>query len=178
MEQNIVVVFTAKSIERILKEGGTSAWRLDRNHARRCAYVVCTRNAHSNWGDGPEDHQSAFLIGKVSDVVRCQPTPENEEAKDKRYLIKFSEFARVNVPNVWKGDRNPVKYASPADLNIDIASLEWKIMPVPELGTNSQPEDIAGIRQDPKPLTLAEAKRGLAMTFNVPSDAIEITIRG
>ena len=32
--------------------------------------------------------------------------------------------------------------------------------------------------QRPRPLTIAEAKRGLALTFGVPEDAIEITIRG
>lgn len=28
------------------------------------------------------------------------------------------------------------------------------------------------------PLTMAEAKKGFALTFNVPPEAIEITIRG
>src|SRR5712691_13035034 len=48
------VVFTAKSVDRILEEGGTSSWRLDRNHARHCTNAVCTRNAHADWVEGTE----------------------------------------------------------------------------------------------------------------------------
>ena len=185
MSQEIVVLFTAKSTERILAEGGTSAWRLDRNHARRCEFAVCTRNAFPKWdqGDwalGTEAHHTAFLIGKISDVVPCEPTPENEKARDIRFLIKFSEFARVNVPNARKGDRNPVKYTTLDDLGIDPTKLTWETMPdVAETpkrdsGSEAAPVNGAGV----KALTMAEAKKGLALTFNVPPEAIEITIRG
>jgi hypothetical protein len=176
----VAVVFTAKSIERILREGGTSAWRLDRNHARRCAYAVCTRNAHANWVEGPEAHHAAFLVGKISDVVPCRPTPENDEVPEKRFLIEFSEFARVDIPDIWTGDRNPVKYRSAQHLGIDFSALKWEPMPQPDSAPtmvvatpsagNSKP--IVG------PLTMAQAKKGLALTFSVPPEAIEITIRG
>lgn len=182
MSHEIAVVFTAKSTERILAEGGTSAWRLDRNHARRCEFAVCTRNAHAKWdqGDwaqGTEAHHTAFLVGKINDVVPCEPTPENEEAPDNRFLIRFSEFARVNISDVWTGDRNPVKYRSAEDLNIDFSTLKWESMPEPA----SLPAPAVEARA-PKntvgALTMAEAKKGLAVTFNVPPESIEITIRG
>src|SRR5579862_6115466 len=103
MSDKAIVVFTGKCIERIISEGGSSSWRLDRNNARHCDYVVCTQNGHADgpWADGTEEHRSAFLIGKVRDVVLSPLMPG-------RYLILFSEFARVNIPNVWQGDRNPV----------------------------------------------------------------------
>ncbi len=179
MSEEIAVVFTAKSSERILSEGGTSAWRLDRNHARRCTYAVCTRNAHANWVEGPEAHHAAFLVGKISDVVPCKPTPENDEAPENRFLIEFSEFARVDIPDIWTGDRNPVKYRSADDLGMDFSKLKWEKMPEPHNAlapvvaiptANSKPTAV--------PLTMAEAKKGLALTFNVPPEAIEITIRG
>jgi hypothetical protein len=80
-----IVVFTFKSVERLIREGGTSSWRLDRNHVRLCAFAVCTRNTKRNEAaeddlrdsadvdDTPktEDHQSAFLVGKISNVVTC-----------------------------------------------------------------------------------------------------------
>jgi len=178
MSQEIVVVFTAKSIERIGLEGGSKAWRLDRNHARRCEYVVCTRNRHAVWGDGTEDHQSAFLIGKIRNVVPCPPTPENNEHEKNRFLIQFSEYARLNIPNAWKGDRNPVKYMTLDDLGIDPAKLTWETMP--EVGREAQDEELAPSVAKPgiKALTMAEAKKGLALTFNVSPEAIEITIRG
>jgi hypothetical protein len=178
MPQETVVVFTAKTIERILNEGGTAAWRLDRVHARQCDYAVCTRNVHADWSKGPEARNSAFLIGKIRDVVPCAPTPENNEAPDNRYLIQFSEFARINVPNVWKGDRNPVKYSSLEALGIDVDALKWEAMPELPKPANALPP----VKESPKAtvgaLTMAEAKKGLALTFNVPPEAIEITIRG
>src|SRR5687767_5287894 len=118
MKRKVAVVFTAKSANRIVGEGGTSSWRLDRNHARNCEYVVCTRNAKAAWGDGTEPHHSAFMVGKVKDVV---PAPDKPE----RFLIRFSSYALVNVPDAWKGDRNPVRYVeSLDDLGIDASKLE------------------------------------------------------
>ena len=182
MSQEVIVVFTAKSIERILEEGGTSAWRLDHNHARRCDFAVCTRNAHahwdqSNWAPATEAHRTAFLVGKIHDVVPCPTTPEDKKAREGRYLVKFSEMARVEIPNLWKGDRNPVKYMSFKDLGINPSTLQWE--PMPEPVNAAKPSDaVVSINNGVKPLTMGEAKKGLALTFNVPPDAIEITIRG
>ena len=69
MANNVAVVFTFKSIERLLREGGTSSWRLRRSNARACEFAVCTRNARDSRTEGPEPHQSAFMVGKVKDVV-------------------------------------------------------------------------------------------------------------
>jgi hypothetical protein len=169
-----VIVFTAKSIDRLLREGGTSSWRLDRNHARKCTYAVCTRNANADWVEGPEEHHSAFLVGKVSDVVPCP-----EYADKSRYLVQFSEFARVNIPDAWKGDRNPVKYGTLQELGIDPSTLKWEAMPVAAstpAPTSEKPVEPSPVASGP--LTMAEAKKGLALTFGVAPEAIEITIRG
>jgi hypothetical protein len=178
MSHEAAIVFTAKSVERILTEGGTSAWRLDRNHARRCAFAVCTRNANADWVEGPEAHRSAFLVGKIRDVVPCVPTPENDEAPEDRYLIQFSEFARVNIPDIWKGDRNPVRYGTLEELGIDPSILKWEAMPksADEPERDSQTASLSS--HAAHPLTMAEAKKGLALTFNIAPEAIEITIRG
>ncbi|HEU5341667.1 hypothetical protein [Edaphobacter sp.] len=182
----IAVVFTARSIERILAEGGTSAWRLDPNRTCRCEFVVCTRNAHGrwdqgDWGVGPEPHHAAFVIGKIQKVVPSTAPPENGESAKSRYLIQFSEFARVNIPNVWKGDRNPVKYMSLENLDIDFSKLKWESLPEPTNALTLVTETTS-VLSAPKAtfgaLTMAEAKKGLALTFNVPPEAIEITIRG
>jgi hypothetical protein len=118
------------------------------------------------------------VIGKIQKVVPSTAPPENNESSKNRYLIQFSEFARVNIPNVWSGDRNPVKYMSPEGLGIDFSKLKWEVMPEPDTTpapvVESLPASIASIG----PLTMAEAKKGLALTFNVPPEAIEITIRG
>jgi hypothetical protein len=176
MAQDATVVFTAKSTDRILREGGTSAWRLDRNHARQRPYVICTRNAKADWVEGEEAHRSAFLVGRVRDVVPCEPTPENEEAPKHRFLIQFSEFARISLPEVWsKGDRNPVKYGSLEDFAIDPSHLNWEQMP-PVTDKEEHPAVVGAGTVGP--LSIAEAKRGLALAFNVAPSSVEITIRG
>lgn len=164
MMDDAVVVFTAKSAEQIIGEGGTSAWRLDRSHARRSDFVVCTRNAKSAWVGGHEDHRSAFLVGKVKDVV---PSPEHAG----RYTIQFSEYALVNVPDVWKGQRNPVKYSTLRTIGIDPHDLNWIPAPKPS-------EIVREVSQQiPTPLSLTDAKARLALTFGVSPSAIEIVIR-
>jgi hypothetical protein len=167
MSEKAAVIFTAKSIERILRERGTSSWRLDRNHARRCEFVVCTRNAKAHWVEGPESHHSAFLVGKVKDVI---PSPEDNN----RFPIQFSEYARVDIRDVWKGDRNPVKYTALEDLGIDPTTLKWERMPAVDEPKPITPAISSGVA----PLTMVEAKKGLALTFGVSPEAIEITIRG
>jgi hypothetical protein len=170
MPTDTVVVFTAKGAEGLIAEGGTSSWRLDRNHARQCSYAVCTRNAHADWTEGNEPHGTAFLIGKVKDVVTCPRHPD-------RFLIQFSEYARLNVPEMWNGGRNPASYRSLEDLGIDPTALRWEPMPL----TAENVAVSAPLPNAPsdavRPLTLAEAKSGLAQTFGVSPEAIEITIR-
>src|SRR4051794_35091434 len=122
-QDKVLVVFTCKKVSRLLREGGTSRWHLDPRRARRCKFAVCTRNEKAEFedGSGPEEHRSAFLVGKVKSVV------EDEG----RYMVRFSEYALVDVPDVWKGERNPVKYqGSLRELGIDESKLQWQQMPV------------------------------------------------
>ena len=170
-ETATIVVFTAKSVESMVRLGGTGSWRLDRNNARQCTYVVCTRNGNAEWVEGNEVHQSAFLIGRVSDVV-----PSQEPGYEDRYVVKFSEYALINEPSVWKGDRNPVKYYATLReiIGIDPATLEWKQVPQ----QTELPQSEMSRVNITQPLSLAEAKRGLALTFGVSPESIEITIRG
>lgn len=163
-----IVVFTAKSAERIINEGGSSSWRLDRNNARACKYCVCTRNSNADWVEGDEAHHSAFLIGRVADVVASPSRPE-------RFLIKFSEFARIDVPEVWKGERNPIRYANLDELGIDVAKLHWQPMPDEDTLT---PASSGAPQGRSVPFTLADAKKALSESFGVPIQNIEITIRG
>jgi hypothetical protein len=169
MTKQVMVIFTAQSIENILKIGGSSAWRLDRNHARKCQFAVCTRNAKADWVQGPEDHHSAFLVGKIKDVVP-------HAGRDGRFVVEFSEYALVNVPDVWKGDRNPIRYASSLEfLEIEPSTLKWKPMPP----RDKQPAPVSeAAGSGVTGLTMADAKKGLAITFGVAPEAIEITIRG
>lgn len=155
----VIEVLTYKSIETILEVGGTQSWTLDRKRAAGCDYVVMCRNANTRDAEGPEAHGTAFMVGKVKDVV---PSTDTEG----RWLIQISEYATVNVPDSWEG-RNPVAYWQERDFRktpeyegIDFNSLDFRPLPQRERG-----------------LTISEAKAGLAIGLNVPESAIEIVIR-
>jgi hypothetical protein len=163
-----VVVFSRQSVDTILRSGGSGSWRLVPNHALHCGFAVCTRNAKHPKVEGPEAHHSAFLVGKIRDVV---PSPR----RSNRYWIQFSEYARVDIPNVWKkGDRNPVRYTTLEKLGIDPSTLKWEPMPVVNQLSEPNPQEAQPVGA----LTMAQAKKGLALTFGVPPEAIEITVRG
>ncbi|WP_280442237.1 hypothetical protein [Nocardia brasiliensis] len=168
--ENAVVVFTGKSVEKILNEGGSQAWKLDAARAKKCEWLVCTQNAHNyeTFADGSEPHGSAFLIGRIS---RISPSTKPDEIPG-RWKIEFSEYARVGVPDVWAGDRNPVRYTNLTALGISVDGLEFqKPEREPDATTETTPTASAG-------LTIAQAKAGLALNYGVEVDSIEIVIRG
>lgn len=157
MAEYVVSVLTYKSVETILKTGGTQSWVLDKPRAKACKYVVVCRNARTRDAEGPEPHGSAFMVGKIKDVV---PSTEN----DGRWLILLSEFALCNSLDQWEG-RNPVAYWTTDDYKGDIDFDTLMFTPMP----NRVGED-EGISSD-------EAKVLLARKYKVPESAIEIMIR-
>lgn len=170
MSKDTIAVFTGKSVETILRDGGSCSWVLNRANAAKCKYLVCCRST-VEWVQGPEPDHSAFLIGTISDIV---PSLE----KSDRWLIKISQYAQVQFLNVWKGWRNPVHYSDMDTLGIDLNFVEFSDMPYRD--TLAQEFAPASEAQLPgiTALTIPEAKRGLAKTFGVVEEAIEITIRG
>jgi hypothetical protein len=156
---DVVSVFTSKSAATILADGGSQSWALDRSRAARCDYLVACRNAHGD-PEAAEPHRTAFLVGKVADVVASTET-------DGRYKILISEFAYVDWEDGWEeGRRNPVAYYKDSDFTgNDGKPVDFKTLPFEKLGAAVQG------------LSIAEAKAGLAAAFNVPESAIEIIIR-
>lgn len=181
--EDTIIVFTGRRVDDILKQGGTGEWWLSLARAKRCKYVVITRNRHSDadfgpdWSPGDEEHGSAFMVGAIDKIEKVNRWNDRD-----RYLIGMSKYAHVSIKDVWLGQRNPVAYVDSATLKekgLDLAIIEMQ--PMPPLNEDARPEPEA--RADPRKevnrgLTIAEAKRGLAVTFSVPEDAIEITIRG
>lgn len=125
--QDTLVVFTARSPDRIIREGGSQAWVLNPVNAKQCRWLVCTQNRHNpdyEFSDATEGHGSAFLLGKISSIIRAP-----EEGAGDRWMIAISEFARIHYPGVWDHGRNPVRYSSLKQLGIDLADVEFLPMP-------------------------------------------------
>jgi hypothetical protein len=173
-KQDTIVVFTARSPERIVREGGSQGWILNPARAKQCVWLVCTQNRHHpdyEFSDATEPHGSAFLLGKVSGVRRSE-----EDNSGERWLVTISEFAKINVPDAWDHGRNPVRYTSLQELGISLDGI--KFQPMPETGTASSPQAMHPAGASVPMLTIAEAKKALATTFGIKPEDVEITIHG
>jgi hypothetical protein len=173
MSDSALVVFTSRGFTTILSEGGSQAWVLDPSRARKCAYLVCTQNRHDKeWGSPEDPHGAAFLVGKIDRVV-----PSVLLLGKRRWLVRISAYARISKPEVWEGLRNPVRYTTLRALGIDPAMLLFKPVsaPLPVAVPAARPSTYA---EDVLPLTIPEAKRGLAAGLAVSPDAIDIRVRG
>jgi hypothetical protein len=168
-----LVVLTARGPDRLLADKGSQAWRLNPFNASRFQYCVCVQNRHNgNWGGADQEHHHAFFVGRIGSVV-----PSRERAG--RYLVEFTEYARIDWPNAWPGLRNPVRYGTLEEFGItDPDALTWRHMPAIPAPLSSSGDEAQDEDQDgPGPLTIAEAKAGLALGLGVPETAIEITVR-
>lgn len=177
MTTTCLVVLTARGIDRIKSDGGSQAWRLNRDNAKRTRFCVCVQNRHNgSWGGADQEHHHAFMVGRIKDVTSSPERPE-------RFIVEFSEYALVDSPNAWpSGNRNPVSYRTLEDFGITTPeALEWSPMPTedpPRGGRSVAPEAMPDEEQDSVgPLTIPEARAGLALGLGVPEGAIEITVR-
>jgi hypothetical protein len=180
MPDEAVAVFTARSPHRILREGGSQAWALDPNRARKCRYLICVQNQNNpdrDFSDASEPHGAVYMVGKISDVVPSKDDPGN------RWKISISEYSIHTVMNAWKGWRNPVRYTTLEEMGINLDEL--KFHPIGDaqrdLGelVDRQAQDVMP-KEDGSitPLSMADAKPRLAAYYSVPPEAIEIVIRG
>lgn len=172
-EEDVIAVFTARSPERIIKEGGSQAWILNPVRAKLCKWLVCTQNRHNpdhKFSDATEPHGSAFLVGNISGITKSEENPE------KRWIVQISEFAHTNKPDVWKSWRNPVRYTTLSELGICVDELDFKKMPQADIIQDQHVPELKA--SPPAMLTITEAKKALAATFGVKPEEIEIVIRG
>lgn len=176
-----LAVFTCRGRDRILNEGGSQAWRLSSKNAAAMKYVVCVQNRNLDWGKASHPHGTAFLIGRISEV---KSLPADSDG-DIRKIIEISEYADIDVPDVWPGGRNPIAYMTLGDFGLSLADLEFHPLPAhteqeevdaPELDRDLNLEE-DGLSEEVLPLTINQAKRGLASALGVSIDSIEIVIR-
>lgn len=174
MSIDTIVVFTGESISDILNLGGTSRWRLNSKRAFGLPYVVCVRNAKADFTTGTEDHRSAFLVGKICELVPDIEPAKGNRPEQPRHIIKCSHYALIDIPDLWnKGDQYPVRYKSMTDIGIDPSKLKWIQMPQKDSSETFEQKEPDAPTED----AVASAKEVLAKVFGVASSAIEITIR-
>ena len=176
MTEPCLVVLTARGRQTIINETGSQAWRLKPENAKKLKYCVCVQNRlNGHWGGADQPHHQAFMIGRIKDVVTSSERPD-------RYLVIFDEYANISYPDAWPGLRNPVRYGNLAEFGVDDPNaLTWLPMPSEPTGKpasrSAQSGDADEDRDGFGPLTIPEAKAGLALGLGVPEAAIEITVR-
>jgi len=102
-----IVVFTAKNFDKIVEQGGAGNWKLNAIRARKCDYVVLAANSHHPKSMHEKDmHGHAFLIGKISGLTQ-EAYDDLGNKEDDRWVIQMSEYATVDISNVWGGLSKP-----------------------------------------------------------------------
>lgn len=165
-----VFVLTGRGTETMLDEGGSQAWKIDASRIKDCEYVVCIQNHNQNYFEPKQlsaPHHTAFLVGKLAGTAA--PDPSSDETGTRKKLL-FSEYAEIDLADKWPGHRNPVFYGSLEEFGIDVTTLNFKSMP--EQKPTARKEDTL------QPLTIAQAKAGLALNFGVMPSDVDILIRG
>ena len=152
-----VAVLTYKSVDQILREGGTQSWRADRNRLRNTGWVICARNHNGPYAYKSEaedvEHKHAFLIGEVGEIV-------DADDGDGRQKITFERYALVDGPLIPFAGKNPVQYFAYDALDIDVNALTW-------IDVDAAPEPKAVVDQ---------AKDLVAEHYGVPPENVRITI--
>ena len=163
---NVVSVLTQETAKAIIAAGGTEPWTLNPRRAVTSEFLVCCRKASKGLA-GLEEVNTAFLVGRVKDVVPS-------EVSEGRWKITISEYAEVDWPDQWEAEKkNPVAYYFTNEYQdrhkrrVNFEKLEFTPVVDEKITPNATK----------KLMTVAEAKAGLAATFGVDESAIEITIR-
>jgi hypothetical protein len=170
MTDKVLAVFTSRTIERMCAEGGSQAWTFSAVNARTCHWLICVwnaRGAYAESGAAHLAHREAFLIAPIDSI---DPSPQEPE----RWIARFHEYARISIPNAWNGQRLPFRYLTLGDFGIAPENLRF----VPTGPVVNGGAAVPSVRPTVMPISIESAKLGLAATFNVPPEAIEITIRG
>lgn len=163
-----IAVFTNRGRDRLIAEGGTQAWVLNPERARKLTYVVCAQKRNDgDWGQPTHKQGQGFLIGKISSI---EPSPE--PGCGERFIVRFSAYADIDVPNMAQEWRNPVRYIELGDYGLDPTKLTFASL------DQSKTEPPRAAPSSTQPLDMANAKKALSAFYNVPVSSIEITIRG
>ena len=152
--ENTIVTFTRNQLQEIKAKGCDYSWILNRQRAEKCKYLVCCHSEGSKRRD-------AFLVALISRIRQV----DNDDKGKARWAIEISEYANIDLTNVWQGWQNPVHYTSLDELGIEPSSIKFKKL-------------LLESKNDISSLTIEQAKQGLAKSFAVNPEQIEILIKG
>jgi hypothetical protein len=148
--KDTMLVLTDDPLSKLFSEGGSGHWVAEESRVRECDYLVAVTK---------REPRKVFVVGRGLSVARAHADP-------RRLLIQFAEYAVTDKATEWRG-QNPVRYADIRECGIQPSKLTWLKFPA------SKSDPLAGVA----PLTIDQAKRGLAKALGISPDKIEISIR-
>ena len=151
--ENTIITYTRNQLQEIKAKGCDYSWILNKQRAEKCKYLVC---CHS---EGAK-RRNAFLVALIN---RIRQTDDDAKG-NARWAIDISEYASIDIPSVWKGWQNPVHYTSLEEIGIKLSTIKFEQLQ----------ESVNSI----SPLTIEQARQGLAKFFAVDPEQIEILIKG
>lgn len=167
-ERDSIVIFTRDERESVIAANGSGSWRINvEKWVGVIDWLILTNKVGNS--------RQVTLVGRVVGFE-----PDTGGKNPGRYAVKIDAYALMDDPNLTfsSDSTNPVQFRKAADvLKFDPRTLE--MTSVPEQTLRQSYEDTPGATKQPpaKPLTIAQAKEGLAVSFGVSPDQIEITIR-
>ena len=200
-----IVVFTHKSHDFLVKLNATCSWVINPHRAKKCKYVVCTRNALHELSDEDYLHGQGVIIGRKLSV-----SPTLNPIDEDRYMIEFEEYAEIGEfcpaaeDDLWgevtepsRSRRMPVRYIDTYFLtNIILREgfddLVWKAVPkrdeeyvqaqyIVENKYNHPDYEIQGLHLSTSNSfseSIDRAKKDLSKELGVIEENIEIIIKG
>jgi hypothetical protein len=179
MSEDLVAVFTGKSLANGMSEdGGSGHWIARKHRVLAATYLLCVRNRRETWAETDVEHGTAFLVARISGT-----TPSEHQ---NRLVINFSEYAEIHAPSAWHlctdGQRYPVAYLDSGTvqntLGLDFEALEWKpFSPTAESAAVATKATRSVTPGDITRTAIQEAKAMLSDALGVPEESIEITVR-
>jgi hypothetical protein len=164
-----IAVTTQDAREDLLDANNSAAWSLNYDEwARKLKWLVIVRNIGSGL-------RQPVLLCPI-DAVVCRPDSRD---KRKKYSIEFKRFVDLsaeNAPAYSTGTQNPVALERLSKF-LAVDPQELTFSDVPDKSIPYSYSRRTGEAQQDEGLTIAEAKRRLALHLGVSPETIDITIR-
>ena len=163
-----IVIFTKDKPESVIAANGSGSWRVNvEKWDGAIDWLILTNKIG--------DTRQVTLVGRVVGFE-----PDMGGRNPGRYAIKIDAYALMDDADLTFSSKstNPVQFRKAVDvLGFDPSARE--MAPVPEQTLRQSYEDSDKLTKQPpaKPLTIAQAKEGLAVSFGISPDQVEITIR-
>ena len=92
-----ILVFTHRNVEFLTKLNASTSWQLNQNRAMLCDYVICVRNTNSPLAEKDFTHGSAFLVGKISNVVQSLNLQSKFQCLNRDFVLQEMNLLNTRI---------------------------------------------------------------------------------